>query len=194
MVVDFTPSVELLINFMKEGALTFVLVFSVSYFLLKKIKLFGSDEKSKIHMILALILAIAAITPHFTNTYYGYGETVDVVEIVNNALPSVSLLIVAIVLFLIVIAVFGVDLKLPGGTLLSGLVVIFSLLAIVYIFFTSAGVIVDWNFLYWLDEDLKQIILVLLVMAVVIYFITSEPSDSGDDTVLEKLVKRLTKK
>ena len=44
MVVDFTPSVELLINFMKEGALTFVLVFSVSYFLLKKIKLFGSDE------------------------------------------------------------------------------------------------------------------------------------------------------
>ncbi len=172
---------EPFLEFFQEGGLAFMLVFALVYFLLQKIQLFKDGNKSnkKINVIIALTLAVAAIAPHFTSSYYGYGEQVDVVEILNSALPSVSLLVVIIVLFLVVVSVFGVNINVAGGSVLSGLVVLFSLLAIIYIFLTSAGIIVtDWDFLYWLDPELKNILLTLLVMGVLIAFLTHEKDAS----------------
>ena len=129
------------------------------------------------------MLAIAAITPHFTGTYYGWGETVDVVEIVNNALPSVSLLIIGIVMLLIVLAIFGKEFKFPTGTWWNGGILIFSLLAIIYIFARASGYLLTWDFLYWIDPELLNLIIVLIVFAAIISFISSEGSGGWGDKI-----------
>lgn len=177
MYTNLTPSIELLLNFMKEGALAFVLVFAIVYFLLMKINLFGTTDtnRKKINLIIALALAVAAITPHFTTTYYGYGysSTVDIVEIINNALPNVSLLILGIVVLMIVLAVFGFNtLNTPQKSVLGSIVVLASLITVVYIFANAAGWTLNWDFLYWLDEDVKNLIVIIIVFGLIVLFIT----------------------
>lgn len=195
MVYNFTPSVELLMEFMKEGALVFILVFSIVYFMLNKVRIFGEEEKSKrINIIVALALAIASVMPHFTNSYYGYGQTVDVVEIVNNALPSVSLLIIGVVLVLIVLSIFGFDKLVPEkASLLSGVIIIFAILSVLYIFLQSAGIWGTTDLFWWLSDDLKGLILIILIFGIVFYFATGKAGDKGLKGVLKDLLEDVTK-
>ena len=147
--------------------LPFLLIFTISFAVLQKSKILGERAKN-FNTILSFVLAMAAIVPHVIG---GYPEGADVVVIINTALPNVSLLMIASLMVLLLIGVFGPDVNLLG-TPLEGIVVLFSVIAIGYTFLSASGWVKD---IPWLSNPETQSLLVaILVFGLVVWFITKE--------------------
>ncbi len=158
--------------------LPFVLIFTIVFAVLQKIHLFSKEAEGsrKFNAIIALALAIGVIIPHSLGKY-PYGT--DVVEIINNALPGISLLIVAAVFLLILIGLFGGQTK--WGENWAGGVVTFVAVALIVVIFGEAA---DWwemsGIWYFLSDPTVQVtILVLLVFWMILSVITKEEGKPG---------------
>jgi hypothetical protein len=108
----------------------------------------------------------------------------DVVNIINAALPQVSVFIIAIVMLLLMLGVFGLSWPGEDSKNGGGMIVIASILIIIYIFTTSAGV---WGggFPWWLwflqDPQTQSMLITILVFGVVVWLITRDSSDKKSD-------------
>jgi hypothetical protein len=153
--------------------LPFLLVFTLVYAIMQKVKpLGGTDEKSKpFNVVIALIMALAVVIPHVMGYY---PANADVVNIINKALPNVSVVLVAILMVLLLVGLFGG--KAEWGSKASGWVALLAFILVFFIFGRAAGwfdYLPDW--LYWLDDpDTQAMIIVVAVFALIIYFITKE--------------------
>ncbi len=155
----------------------FILVFTVIFAVLQKAKILGDPEKvKKFNVIIALVMAFAVVIPHVLNVY---PAGADVVQIMNDSLPQVSIVVIAILMFLIMIGIFGFEF---AGGRLSGWIVFLALLLTIYIFGTSAGWL--WGFPQWLnflnDPDLQALVVIILVFGIIVWFITKEPKPAGE--------------
>jgi hypothetical protein len=154
--------------------LVFILVFTLVFAVLEKTKILGM-EKRNLNIVLALVLSLATILPHVTHSY-GRLLGFDPVEILLNMLPQVSVLIVAIFMLLLLIGVFAHD-KVFLGLTIPGWIGFFSIMAIIYIFGSSAGWW-DNGFSSALDDffghNAISIVIMLLVFGIIIAFITGE--------------------
>jgi hypothetical protein len=152
--------------------LPFLLVFTIVFAVLEKIKILG-EEKRNLNVVVSLVLALATIIPHVTNTY---PLDYDPVVILNNALPSVSILVVAIMMLMILIGVFAHD-KVFLGLTMPGWIGFFSIMAILYIFGSAAG---WWDSGFqnalenFFGHDAIAIVIMILVFGIIIAFITGE--------------------
>ena len=163
--------------------LPFLLIFSIVFAVLNKAKLFGKDKKN-IDVIVALVIALLVVIPHVTGTYPPGG---DVVEIMNNAIPNVSIVIVAIVMLLIMIGVFGVNLDIAGSSL-GGIIALLAALIVFFIFGRSAG----WfgkNLPPWLgflnNPDTMALIVVLLVFGIIVAFVTGDDDNRAGEGFMD---------
>ena len=158
----------------------FLLIFAVVYAVLSRIKIFGTKGKN-INMIVALSLSLLVVVPHVTG---GYPPGKDVVVIMNNAIPNVSGVIIAIIMMMIMIGVFGVKFNLGSDDAkkFAGFVAIASALIVFFIFGRSAGWF-DVGLPSWLgflnNPDTVAVLLVLLVFGVIVWFITSSGKGTG---------------
>lgn len=157
--------------------LPFALIFAILFAILQKAKIFGSDGR-KTNIVVSTVIALMVVFPHVLGLYpAGW----DVVEIMNNALPNVSLVVVAIVMALILIGLFGGEATWLGNRI-SGWIAVISFLVILFIFGSSAG---WWGDFYWwnnfLNEDAIAIIVITLVFGVLVWFITSEPKEKSPE-------------
>ncbi len=185
---------EMILFFERIGVadvlLPFLLVFVIVYAVLQKTKILGEDSK-KFNIIIALVMGLAVVFPHVLG-YYPPGK--DVVNIINAALPNVSVIIIAILMFLILVGVFGANVKV-AGTSFGGVIAVLSLLAIVYIFGTAAGWFGGGSFPNWLyflnDPETMGTVIAILVFGLVIWFITKEPGSSNKEGAFKKLGKFL---
>lgn len=152
----------------------FFLIFTLVFAVLQKTNILGQDKKN-LNAVLALVMGLTVIIPHSTGRYsMGY----DPVDIINAFLPSVSLLIVAFVMLLLLIGVWGGDARWAGGSP-SAMIALLSAIAIVWIFGSAAGWWQGWN---WFNSrfgsDTISLIIILLVFGVVIWFITKTDKTS----------------
>ncbi|MFH1174065.1 MAG: hypothetical protein V1725_02975 [archaeon] len=160
----------------------FVLIFTIVFAVLQKTKILGVDKdkapKKNFNVIIALIMGLAVVVPHVMG-YYAPEQ--DVVNIINQALPNISIVVVAIVMLLLVIGVFGGEIKF-AGTGLAGWAVLFAIITVLVTFGGAAGWfgrMPDW--LYFLeDPDTQALVVVILVFAIVIWFVTKEPKKETD--------------
>lgn len=150
--------------------LPFLLVFTVVFAVLDKTKIMG-EGKRNMNIGIAIIFALLVVIPHVTGNFpAGY----DPVKIINAALPSVSLLVVAVIALMILIGVFAHDRVMLGMTA-PGWVGIFSIVALIFIFGSAAG---WWSggLMQWLDavfgSDIVAIIIMILVFGIIIAFVT----------------------
>jgi predicted RNA-binding protein with TRAM domain len=164
--------------------LPFILVFTIVFAVTEKIHLFSKRETvtkgdktevvysdaKKFHGIIAMAMGFAVVIPHVTNTY---PPKYDIVNIINQALPNVSVIIVAIVAMLVLLATFGVNFR-PGpkGAVATGLW--FAAIAlIIYVFGSAAGW--GWKiprFLGFLnDKDTQALLIIALVFLAILNFI-----------------------
>jgi hypothetical protein len=152
-----------------DALLPFLLIFTIVFAILQKSKILG-EGKRNFNVTVAGIIGFLTIMPHLT------GQGPDVVKIMNDALPQVSIVVVAIVMALLLIGILGGEAKWMGGSL-SGIIALLAFGAIVYIFGSEAG----WwegipqKFSWW-NSETSSLVIVLLVMAVVIWYITREPT------------------
>ena len=163
--------------------LPFLLIFSIVFAVLNKAKIFGKDKKN-IDVIVALVIALLVVKPHVTGAYPPGG---DVVEIMNNAIPHVSIVIIGIVMLLIMIGVFGVNIDLAGSSL-GGIVALLAALIVFFIFGKSAG----WfggNLPSWLgflnNPDTLALIVVLLVFGIIVAFVTGEDEGNAGKGIMD---------
>lgn len=171
MAVGFERLVESLetIGFV-DVLLPFLLIFTVIFAVLEKTKILG-EGKRNMNVGLAFVFALLVVVPHVTGKFpAGY----DPVKVINAALPTVSLLVVAIIALLILIGVFAHDRVMLGLTA-PGWVGLFSILAIVFIFGSASG----WwqtGVLDWLENifgsNVVAVLIMLLVFGIVIAFVT----------------------
>jgi hypothetical protein len=157
--------------------LPFILIFTLVFATLQRTKILG-DGKKQYNVMIALVMALAVVIPHITGGYPFFNF--DPVVVINTALPQVSIILVAILMLLLIIGVFGSDIEFAGSTL-SGWIVIFAFIAVALIF----GGAVGWfQFPIWLiflqDPELQALIVMILVFGIIIWFITKE--DKKDDT------------
>ena len=150
--------------------LPFLLVFTIIFAILEKTKILG-EGKRNMNMGIAIIFALIVVIPHITGNFpAGY----DPVQIINAALPSVSLIIIAIVSLMILVGVFAHD-RLLWGMTAPGWIGFVSIVIIAFIFGSAAG----WwqvGFLDWLDSifgsDVIAVIIMILVFGIIIAFVT----------------------
>lgn len=150
--------------------LPFLLIFTLIFAVLEKTKILG-EGKRNMNIGIAFIFALLVVVPHVTGNFpAGY----DPVQIINAALPSVSLVVVAVIALMILIGVFAHDRVMLGLTA-PGWVGLFSIVTLVFIFGSAAG----WwqtGILQWLENifgsDIVAVAIMLLVFGIIIAFVT----------------------
>jgi hypothetical protein len=156
----------------------FLLIFTIMFAMLQKTQVLGKDKKN-FNVVIALVTSLLVVIPHVTNRY---PVDADPIIILNSALPQVSLVIVAVLFLLILIGVFGQD-KVFLGLAAPGWVMFISLGIIIAIFGGAAG---WWDgkferwMISWFGPDAIAIFIMILVFAIIISFITSEPKDKPE--------------
>ena len=161
-----------------DALLPFLLIFTVVFAVLQKTNIMGAGKKN-FNVIIALVLSLTAVIPHVTGTY---PEGYDVIQILNNALPQVSLIAVAAIMLMLLVGLFGAESKWMGGSL-SGWMAILSFFIIIFIFGGAAGWwtdITEW--ISWWDEDTAALVVIILVFGVIIWYVT-KPETKGEGAV-----------
>lgn len=161
----------------------FILVFTIVFAVLQKTKILGDENgkpRKNFNAVIALVMSLAVIIPHVMGTY---PDGADVVTIMNNALPNVSAVMIAVLMLLLIIGVFGSNIEF-GGTSMAGIAVLFAIVATVIIFGSAANWFQLPNYLDFLqDPDTQALVVVILVFALIIWFVTKEdkPADKQKD-------------
>ena len=150
--------------------LPFLLIFTLVFAVMEKSKILG-EEKRNLNSAIALIFALIVVIPHITgNLPAGY----DPVLVINSALPSVSLVIVAVISLMIMIGVFAHD-KIHLGLTMPGWIAFISVILLIIIFGSAAGWWVS-GFDDWLDStfgsDALAVFIMIVVFGVIIAFVT----------------------
>lgn len=157
-----------------EILLPFMLVFTIVFATLQKAKVFGDDKKN-FNVVVALVMGLAVVVPHVTGAYEANGVA-DVVDVMNRALPQISVVLVAVVMLLLMIGIWGAEIKWAGGSP-AGWVVFVSGVVVFVIFGSSAGWFlaggIPWLSFLW-DEDVKALLVIILVFGIIIWFVTRE--------------------
>ncbi len=170
---------------LSDVILPFILVFTIVFAIMQKVKPLGqgTPQNKSFNVVIALVMALAVVIPHVMGYY---PPDADIVNIINAALPQVSIVLVAILMVLLIVGLFGG--KAEWGGALSGWIAFFAFILVVYIFGRAAG----WfyylpNWLYWLDNpDTQAMLIVVAIFAIIIWYITKEPKEKGTATSLEK--------
>lgn len=138
-------------------------------------------------MMIALVMGLSVVVPH---ALWGTADPtdsrlinglVDVVEVMNQALPNVSIILVAVLMVLLIFGIWGSKISL-GKNSLSGIIALVAFASVVFIFGSAAG---WWQLPSWLeilaDPETQALIVTVLVFAIIIWFITKD-----DDRQREK--------
>ena len=156
-----------------DVALPFILIFTLMFAILQKIKIFGEGSKN-FNAIIALAMALLVI------------RQVSIVEIMNQFLPQVSLIAL---IFVVILLLIGILLGPSEGWtgLPLGLGVILTLVTVGWALFASASLSIP-SWLQFSQSDWYLIIGIGLFF-VFLFFITSEPGKT--DKSLADLFKGL---
>lgn len=165
--------------------LPFLLIFIIIFAVLEKTKILG-DAKKNLNSGLALVISLIVVIPHSTGNYpAGY----DPVEIINAALPSVSIVVVAIIMLLIMIGLFAHD-QVYLGLSMPGWIAFVSIIVLIIIFGSAAGWYAS-GFNSWLESvfgsDALAVVIMLLVFGIIIAFITGEDKAEKAGGIWRKL-------
>ncbi|MFC1768818.1 hypothetical protein ACFLZX_03570 [Nanoarchaeota archaeon] len=168
-----------------DAMLPFLLIFTVIFAVLEKSTLLG-EGKRNMNTVIAIVISLIVVVPHITNSYPGRFDPVDVI---NSALPQVSILIVAIVMVLILIGLFGQD-KIFLGLSMPGWVAAFSIVAIIFIFADAAGY-GGTGVTSWLNstfgQEITTVVVMILVFGIIIAFITGGEGKRENISALNRI-------
>ena len=182
---QFDNFVRLLDTYQINVVLVFLLVFVIVYAILQKTRILGEGKKN-LNTIVAMIVGLLVVIPHVTGRF---PPNADPVLIIGDALPSISIVLVAIIFLLILIGVFGQE-QVFLGVAMPGWIAFISFVLIVLIFGGSAG----WWSGYF-GQTIEQlfgtesiaVVIMLLVFGIVIAWITSDSKEREDRSTMNRM-------
>lgn len=140
--------------------LPFLLIFTVCFAILQKIKLFGEPDKSKpFNLVISLVIAFFLVIQE------------GLVAIIHGFLPRVAMLILVMLMILLITGIFAGGAEWSGSLL--GIAAIISIIAVLWAIAASAG----WSvpLLDWFTEQDVAVLIVIGVFVLVIWLIVKEP-------------------
>ena len=160
-----------------EVVLPFLLVFTIVYAVLTTLTFFKDEDNKRFATIVSLVIGLGVVIPHSIGAY---PKGMNVVIIINNALPRVALIAVAIIGIFILLGLFGIELNFNNAPIMS-LVVGVCTLAVIYIFATAGGTRYRIpRFLSFLsDPDTQALLIVVLVFGLIVKFIVGSKKDDS---------------
>ena len=173
--------------------LPFLLIFTIIFAIFQKSKILGSD-KQNFNVIIALIISLLVVIPHVTGNY---PANADPVQIINQAIPNIAVVIVAILMVLMLMGVFGVEFTWAGRV--TGGIVILALIIVIAIFGKAAawwgeGVSLPW-WLSWLeDPNTQTLVVVIIIFGIIIWFITRSGQQTQGAGFFEEFGKLFSRK
>ena len=165
-----------------DFVLPFLLVFTLIFAILQKSELFkhkvnNVDVPNKnVNVAIALVIGLIFVIPHITSTYpQGY----DPVNIINQSLPGIGVVIVASLMMLIMVGLFGREI----GDSLRSVILFTGIGFIIYIF----GASLNWwggpsNTFSWWTSETTELAIIFIVFGLIVYFITREPKPTTTTT------------
>jgi hypothetical protein len=163
---DFRSVIEILEAWgLMDVLLPFFLIFTVTFAILQKTQILGAQRKNY-NVIIGLVIALSVVVPHVLGSYpAGF----DVVEIINIVIPQISLIIVAILMLLLMLGLFG-------GANIPLMAVFIALLFIIFIFLGTTEWLFGLDWLYdFVGTEVVSFLIVIIIFGLLIYFITKEP-------------------
>lgn len=161
----------------------FLLIFTIVFATLTKARILGGGAAAKkYNVIFALSIALLTVIPHVTGRY---PPGKDVIEIINSAVPQVSIVAIAIIMFLVLIGIFGAETRWWGGSL-GGLIAIGAFVAVIFIFGNALG---WWGVnapSFFRDPATQGLIVIILVFGLIVWFVTAEPG-TGAESWIKKI-------
>lgn len=146
----------------------FMLIFVIVFATLQKTRILGEDKK-RFNAIFSLSIALLVVIPHVLGTY---PPDADIIDIMNKAIPNVSIIVVAIIMLLIIVGVLGGERNWTGGSL-SGWLAISAFIIIIWVFGAAAGWWIGW---IWFNDffgaDTIAVVIMILVFAIIVWWIT----------------------
>lgn len=170
---------------LSDALLPFLLIFVIIFAILQKTRILGENQR-RFNTIVSLVIALLVVIPHVLGIY---PNDADVVRIMNEAIPQVSLIVIAIVMLLILVGILGGERNWMGGSL-SGWIAIIAFLAVTWIF---VGAWLGWSTWYWLEQffggDTVAVVVMVLVFAIIVWWITKGDAGKEQANLLGNLGK-----
>ena len=157
-----------------EVIIPFILIFTVLFAVLQRVKIFGADSK-KYNVIISLAIAVISIIPHSTGLYQEF----DIVQVINTSLPQIGLIIIGIVMLMILLGlVSGKDPS--SSSVLLGFAGLFGVILLVVVFWRALFPFQSPVYLSFLDDpNLQALLIVFAVFGLIVWFVTKEPGGQG---------------
>lgn len=179
-----------------EYIIPFLLVFSLVYAIMLKAKIFGDPSEKKeakrIYIVIALAFGIASIMPHYLKSIGQDPGIPDLVDIIMQAFPQVSILLMVILSVFIVLGFMGAELKLMENGI--GVGILLFLIAIVVFVFLRAGNLIGPQtpiignlFNSSNSQEIWSLITAISVFGLVVWFIVRDEKKPTDNTAMGQL-------
>jgi len=154
-----------------EYLLPFILVFSLTFAILEKVQILGTENKN-INIIVSLILGLIFVTQF------------SLVSTLNNFLPKISLFIIVGVMLLILFGIFGVKVheRITG----LGLVIVAIISLVVLYWALSPGL--GFELPYWIRDNWDVIIALVIILVVIALVTGAKP---GAKTNLKNILDKV---
>ena len=151
--------------------LPFLLIFTISFAVLQKVKIFGSDAK-KINVVVALVIGLLFLQ----NSY--------LIFLLQRFLPNMSIVMVVVLMLLLLVGIFGGEYKGFGGAALNvafALSIIITLIALSTDFFPGANGygILGWFYALVPDPGTQSALILVVLVIIIIAMVTREGGGSG---------------
>jgi len=168
--------------------LPFILIFTLVFAILEKIKILG-EKSRRYNVVIALVIGLIVVIPHVLSP-----SPNDVVNIMNRAFPNVSVFIIAILALFLLIGLWSSK-AIKWGTTARGWLTIVAFIVIFAIFTHAAG----WwgggylpSWLYFLnDPSVIALIVIIIVFIIIIAYITGEEKKPEEKTGFSKFIEAL---
>ena len=166
--------------------LPFALIFAIIFGILQKIQIFGKDSK-KFNVIISIVLGLIPVVQHVLYP----GSRFDVITPINKSIPSVALVLVAIVALFLILGLFGAKGSSIRGTP-AGLVSIAAIVFLIYVFGSNYGL--NWwtipGYQIFSRENVS-IAVAIAVFALVIGYVTADDKEKKSGDRLKKFAEDL---
>lgn len=156
--------------------LPFVLVFTIVFAVMRRTKILG--DRKNFDVVIALVLALLFVAPHILGTYpLGY----DPVQVMNETLPSISLVSIAAIMVLLLMGIFGTNFSAAAAPIIA----LVALAFVVYIFGASLKLWQGpYDIFFWWTAETTELIIVILIFGLIVWLVTKEPNKgSGAETL-----------
>ncbi|MBI5871756.1 hypothetical protein HZB88_01580 [archaeon] len=152
-----------------DVALPFVLIFTLIFAILQKIQLFGTQSKN-INIMLALVIAFFTVRVPW------------VISTINLFLPKISLIVLVIVIFLLIMGLFGAEgSKFTGGAFFVMLLV--AVVGVLWALFSSSSKLQLPSWLKATSTDAYIMVAFIVGIIIIIAFLSSEPKPGGSGLI-----------